>query len=222
MKSNIIFSILLSLIFVTVPASAQTSLTPAITLSDEVLKRPVRQWVIEKDDTLTMLLTYSFMQAKVPGGVVYSTGFDQKTRIKIHPTSLALRDVLDSIVAVAPGYRWEFGGGVVNLLPTEGCPPLLHTFLAEFHQERATVRDMVEALELSPEVHRQAAALGFGQQGSFYDGPVNTETFSVNCKNATVFEILNEIARVSRKAVWSYSEHTRSGKKYFRLSVLYS
>jgi hypothetical protein len=81
---------------------------------------------------------------------------------------------------------------------------------------------MIEELERSSEIRGQAAALGFNARGDEFDGPISFETFTVNCKKATVREILNEIVRVSGKGIWFYREDRRHGKKYFRLGVLYS
>jgi hypothetical protein len=131
-KSNTTFTVLLGFAITSLVALAQTSRAPAIPSPEEVLKRPMGQWAIEKSDTLAMLVIHSFRQAKVPGGIAYPPDFDEKARIKIRPKGSAFQDVLDSMVNVGPGYKWEFVGGVVNVMPAESYLPLLDTFVPEF------------------------------------------------------------------------------------------
>ena len=221
MKASITSTVFLALAINFFVPVAPTNQKPD-TSGAEILKRGVSQSAIRNEKRFAKLVVSSFREAKAPGGIVYSGGLDENTPISIQQKTHSFHEVLDALVDVHPGYKWELLDGVVNISPRESEPPILNTFVPEFHQEKATVAEMVEELELSLEVQGQAAALGFSRHGQQYDGPISFDAYKLSCKNFTVREILNEIVRVSGKAIWYYREETIQGKKYFWLGVHYS
>lgn len=99
---------------------------------------------------------------------------------------------------------------------------MLGTIIGEFKQDAVTARAMLSALEEVPEVQGHAGSLGFSDiRLRKYDGPVSTDRFSVHCRNATLREVLNEIARRHGGAVWSYREYDCGGEKCLQLNLLF-
>ena len=189
---------------------------------DDILKRMVRESIVERDETLTHLVTFSLIMARAPGGVVFTPDADEEKRYKLIPSGFTLREVLDGIVALDDHYRWTVSDGVISLSGVEMSPPLLDTVIPAFNQENVNARTMIDELETLPEVQRQAMALGFTDIGGReYDGPLSTHTFSVHCKNRTLREVLDQIVRTHGRAVWSYKEYTTAGKKHFQLGLLF-
>ncbi|HYG82203.1 MAG TPA: hypothetical protein VD861_17515 [Pyrinomonadaceae bacterium] len=146
-----------------------------------------------------------------------------QAHLDVNPSSLFVRDVLNSIVAADRRYKWSVEDGVVVLQPAAGRPPLLDVRLAEF-REKGTSAELFGALELMPEVSRRATELGFSG-GKWAAGGFGLGFFTgireITCRNCTVLEVLNEIARQSGSS-WMYREISYDGEKYFHFSYLSS
>jgi hypothetical protein len=181
---------------------AQTGNAPQPSNQDDVLKRKVRDWIVDREDTFTHLITFSLITTKTPGGVIFAADADENTRYKLDPSGLTLREVLDAFVSVYHRYRWTVSDGVVNLTGVEMNPPLLDTVVANFDQENLNAETMIETLEYLPEVQRQAIALGFTDIGlREYIGPISTKLFGVHCRNQTLRQVLDLIVRTHGRAI---------------------
>lgn len=168
--------------------------------------------------TAQALLRDSLGWLKIPSGIALPPDDADSARFTFHPWDLSVRTILESIVAADYRYKWSIEGGVINLLPKVGSPPLLDVRLAEFSQKEVPVKVMMEALENMPEVRRRAAQLGFNEPPGgfgFQIGLVDTRKFSVRCRNCTVREALNAIVRRSGGS-WTYREYSYEGKKTYR------
>lgn len=170
------------------------------------------------------LLSESFFGYDTPVGFVPAAFDGALDRRDFNPTGMSAREVLDSIVAADPRYRWSLEDGVINVLPAAGHPPLLDVRLAEFKGE-ATVCGLFGALRESPEVRRRAAELGFdtGQPSDDANGYIIMggipSTYEIHCRDCTVLEVLNEIARQT-ESTWMYRESNSGGKRDFWFSFI--
>jgi hypothetical protein len=208
--------ILLSLLLLPVNIPAQVS-SPS---SDGILERPVRQWLVDREDSLINLVTRSLATTKTPGGVIILSSVSVKSRRKLNASGLMLRDVLNAIVEAEPRYRWEITDGVINFIPVDENPALLDTVIPEFRQEDTTARTMLSALEEVPEIQRRAETLGFDDiRLRKYDGPVSSNKFSIHCRSLTLRGVLNEIVRQHGNAVWSYTEYECDGRKCLHFNL---
>jgi hypothetical protein len=148
-------------------------------------------------------------------------------RLDFTPVSMSVRDLLDSIVAADSRYQWSLKDGVVNLLPAANHPPVLDVRLGEF-KGKGSVGDLFFALKKRPEVQQRAAELGFDTEGRSDDangfiGSIwvsKVHTYDIHCRDCTVLESLNEIARQSGGS-WMYRENTFGGKKDFYFTFIY-
>lgn len=161
----------------------------------------------------------------VPGGLALPSQCDGEARQAV-PAGSSLAELLDSLVAAAPQYRWQSENGVINVLPS-GVPPLLNLRLARFRAEGVTSpgEALVRLFE-SPEVQEAMTrpAVGarlFRGQGGHYE-PEHTasgggKTLSVSVDNVTVREALNAIAREHGRAMWTFRQVNCRGVNAFEL-----
>jgi hypothetical protein len=141
-------------------------------------------------------------------------------------------------VSSRPRYRWEEARGVVNVLPAAPLP-LLDVRVGEFRAENLNVKEMLAALEATPDFKAGLAALHLTEPKPPTDGgfifiiggggkPVEPgKKFSARVRDASVREVLNEIVRQDGCAVWSYKEWTpsagvtkRAGERWYTLGLL--
>jgi hypothetical protein len=211
-----------TLAFLTAIVFAQSGRPVSAGSADEILKKQVRPWIVEKEDTLGNLIMWTLIASRLPGGVAFRSKADEEFRFKLKPTSLELRSVLDSIVAGAPQYRWEIEKNVIIFLPAEEYPPMLNAFIPEFKVENVNNFGFIDALEAVPELQYQATALGFS---NFTEprikccGGLISRAFSLHLRNATLREILNAAVRAKGRGMWRYREEVSDGKRYFTVGI---
>jgi len=208
----------------------QSGQIPNSAVPQEILGRQVRMTYPDR-----VTITYAFMRvlsdARVPGGLVTVSNCGEEVEHTLTPAGSSLRDVLDSIVSVAPLSRWQLEDGVVNLVPVKGEPPLLNLRLAEFNVKNATtVFDALNRLLTLPDVQKRMAELhvsevrtevgltNLKQPGSGTNE--DRQGFTVHCKSATVREALNAIVRAHGYAVWAYRERHCNGRADYRIDFL--
>jgi hypothetical protein len=226
---------------VTLAVSGQTQRVPKKRSSEEILNSQVgnclAHFANEDPDecvhirhvTIQDLLNDSLAWLTIPVGMALPPNDAGRTRLDFNPSSLFVRDVLDSIVRSDQRYEWNLEGGVINLLPKSDSPQLLDVRVAEF-KKSANVGNLFRALENTPEVRQRAVELGFSVEtpkpisddpNGFIIGPVDSSRFDINCRNCSVREVLNEIARQSGRS-WMYRENNNEGKKTYRFSYISS
>lgn len=190
------------------------------------------------DDDIWEVLYLSLPALDLTGGVAFLKGEDGDQRYSFSPKSLKLRDLLDGIVAVEPRYRWEIEEGSINLLPVEDYK-LLGQPISEFKMENATVQEMIDALKQRPEFKRALAELKLSEPPEPSAGDENgfaismaigrpreqKKRFSLERKNGTVRQILNEMVRTAGCGLWSYHEwdwrdSAGTERRYFKLGLM--
>lgn len=161
--------------------------------------------------------------AGVPGGVALVEGCPEEAKVTVHPRGTTLREVLDGITSDDSHYVWRLYGGVVNLEPSNGPPPLLRTQLKVY--ESGDVTDAASAvtfLSSASEVANAAASLGLTQNvlgpglGGMPKGPRPLpKRLGLQLHNVTLLDALNAIARTNTHGLWTYQEtHCRSVNQF--------
>jgi hypothetical protein len=148
---------------------------------------------------------------EVPGGIVMPSQCGAIARHQM-PVGSSLHELLDSLTAVVPQYRWQAENGVINVIPAGGVPAFLEVRVARFRAERVKSPDeaLVKLFEM-PEVLKAMTNPAIGSRlfrggiGFYAPAPSSDiETFSVRLDNVTVREALNAIARAHGHAMWTY------------------
>ncbi len=176
---------------------------------ESVLDRPVLGNHLKY---LTTMDAFSLAVSAVnaPGGFVkLSTCEPDLVQQTWKPVGIPLRQVLDGIITADPRYRWEAIDGSINMLPAKQEPPLLRARIGEFRIENVTsARDALNQLVRMPEVGQAMADLHLKPGVAIIVSPSSPRprAFDVICKNVSLREALNAIARAQGRAVWDYVE----------------
>ena len=189
---------------------------------DNKLNRPLPKTKSYANRPLSKVIEDAIFVSQVPGGVAYLPQEQNELRFNKALSNPTYRDVFNAIVAADPRYKWEVMDGTINFVPVNNYPELLNTPISEFNAEGAYNLQLIKALEQLPEVQQRAKELGFCTA----DCPRLASTarlssatlVTIHCANMTLRDILNSIVRANGNAVWSYSEETRDGKKFFHLN----
>lgn len=206
--SSIVFGMLVAIAFAQSPKVKQDIKPPAL------LDRQVPG---DEAETLTTVGAFSLAlnYTGAPGGMIRTSSCEQQPANQVwRPMGSPLRDVLDSIVLADPQYFWRTDDGVINLLPKTGEPQLLHVLISEFSIDDATsAMASLSQLLARPEITTAMTDLKLDwglQVGTFPSSP-NPKKFSVHCKDVTLRQALNAIARMEGRAVWYYVETRCNG-----------
>jgi hypothetical protein len=176
----------------------------------------------DAETTITKQLYNLRACLEIPVGIVFSNGV-RETRYQFKPSGQSARDVLNSIIAIVPRYKWSVEDGVINLFPEADYPPLLGHRLSEFKVENASTRSILDALENRTEVRKRASELGFDgpQIYTVFIGFVDTRKYSLSCRDCSVRDVLNRISRLDGSS-WMYAEYWDEGKKKYRFGFFTS
>jgi len=223
--------VLLIVLVIASAASGQTAV--ALRTTDEILVSSVADCRDEFDlenkrilfniDATTTRQLYNLHQClDVPIGIVFTTGVRQN-HFRFTPSSQTARGVLDSIIAVAPYYRWEIENGVINLLLAHDSPPLLDYRLPDFDMKNASTRSILDSLENNSAVRKRATELGFEgpQSYSLFIGFIDTRRYNFTCRDCSVRDILNGISRLDGSS-WMYAEYVDNAQKKYRFGFFTS
>jgi hypothetical protein len=167
--------------------------------------------------TIESLLSDSLGWLRIPVGIALPPDDAGQTRLDFNPSSLLVRDVLDSIVAADQRYKWSLEDGVVNVLPKASSTPLLDVRLNNFNGQATNGGSIYQMLGNMPEVRRRAEELGLKQAepSGFIIGAVDTRKFTVRCQKCSVRDVLNSVVRQSN-GFWLYREYVYEGKRVYR------
>jgi len=136
------------------------------------------------------------LAARVPMGIE-SGQRPFRANWSIPATGRPLREVLDALIAVEPGYVWEEMDGLILIRPVErasGDRDVLSIQIDRFQLRDVRSADAINAL-----------AVLFGAGG--VAGPGDTRRFSVDMPDgSTIREVLNAIVRAHGTLAWAY-EH---------------
>ena len=191
--------------------------------TNDVLTRHVDAPELEDLPTI-LAFSHALLQTRTPAGIVRTLGCEREPAIqKPQPSGSSLRDVLNELVKTDPQYRWIVEDRVINALPVAGDPPLLQTHITEFRIDNAiSASSAMYELMATREVRDAMTKLGFEEPliaGVFHPHP-ETLGHPVHCKNVTLREALNEIARTFGNAVWYYKDDRCNGTHQYFLDFL--
>jgi hypothetical protein len=188
---------------------------PQENASEGILQRKVPGDELEFLKTRDVFYS-SLWRTRLPGGMVRLVDCEEDTLMQSwKPLDSPLSQVLDTMVATDPRYRWQVQDGVVNLLPTAGEPTLLKTRLNEFHVENiSSAREALSWLLALPEVKKGMRDLHLKPRIAIITGgsAPNPPKFSVKQRGGTLRQALNAIAYAQGRAIWQYIEIHCDGK----------
>ena len=151
-----------------------------------------------------------------PGGIVrIRSCSEEPTTYTWRPAGSKLRETLDSIVLADPRYRWQLTDGVINVLPVSGEPASLSTRIRELDVRNVTSASWpLGKLQALPEVKKAITDLRLRWGVTLFASgqPPHPASFSVHCRDVTLREALNAIARAQGIAVWDHVESHCDGK----------
>jgi hypothetical protein len=177
--------------------------------SEDILQRKVPGSELEFLKTTDVFYS-SLGRTRLPGGMVRLVDCEPDTLMQSwKPSNSHLSQVLDTLVATDPRYRWQMQDGVVNLLPAAGEPTLLKTRLNEFDLEDiGSAREALARLLALPEVKKGMRDLHLKPGIAIIVGPSlpNPPKSSVKQSGGTLRQALNAIALAQGRAIWEYIE----------------
>jgi hypothetical protein len=177
--------------------------------SEDILQRKVPGSELEFLSTRNVFYS-SLWLTHLPGGMATIVDCEPDTLMQSwKPSNSPLSQVLDTLVATDPRYRWQMQDGVVNLLPAKGEPTLLKTRLNEFDVENvSSAREALTRLLALPEVKKGMRDLHLKPGIAIITGfsPPNPPKSSVKQNGGTLRQALNAIASAQGRAVWEYIE----------------
>lgn len=204
--------IVVVMLMLTVSAQVKNGALPSS--PDDLLDRQVPGGEMEYLPT-SQAFYFSLSRAKVPGVMARVDNCEKDEPKQIWRPMLPLRDVLDVIVAADPRYRWHIEDGVVNLLPAAGEPALLQIRIPRLRVQNVTsAKDALHHLLALDEVKKgmEEQQLKPGISVFVSGETANPKAFSVHCRNVTLREALNAIARAQGRATWDYIETHCEGR----------
>lgn len=149
-----------------------------------------------------------FSRSGIPGGVAAVETCKPPKFVELPPGDSTLGASLATILSHVPGYKVGVSGGVVNVLPAAGVPPLLQTVIAQFDFS-GSGQNAFSKLEGSPEVRSAEIRLGIrefsfgGLSGSPQSSP---KRLQVRLRGASLLDGFNEIVRLQGNGFWQFSE----------------
>lgn len=183
--------------------------------SKVILQRKVPGTELEFLSTRNVFYS-SLWLTQVPGGMATIADCEPETLMQSwKPSNAALSQVLETLVATDPRYRWQMQNGVVNLLPATGEPPLLRIRINEFDvKDIASAREALAALLALPEVKQGMRDLNLKPGIAIITGSSqpNPPKASVSQRGGTLRQALNAIARAQERAIWEYIERHCEGQ----------
>lgn len=203
-----------------------TGTTSAEAQSGRVGQRRVQSRPVES--TFADAVREVLAETQVPGGMAFlqSGGEDEFVHYQFGGT---LDDAIRTFGLLHAEYRTELTDGVLLVRPTKGVPSLLMTRIS--HIELRVGEPVFKGwndIRSMPEFEESVRRLHLSEGWKSPDGPGQPKSLGqlagdssdrVVLRNATILDILNEIARRSGSAVWEYREYsTASGRAYtFRI-----
>jgi hypothetical protein len=172
--------------------------------------------------SLIYLLDTISQTYRIPIGFERSTREKDERKFNIAATGQILTDVLDSIIAQDPEYRWEINDEVINIIPVRNRSPFLEKFLAISNEkfeppQGLTHYEMRQAILNLPKVSElllknKVKLLVLDSPGlNFYP-----DSYEVNMERTTTRSILNRLVRDGNPKIWVVST---DGKENDRLVV---
>lgn len=214
--------VILALLAATASASARQLPTPED--AREIMRQRrerTRGTVTPREALLDVLRSQG-----APGGLALLPQCGEEERLAV-PGGATLPELLDSLVAATPQYKWQSEHGVVNIIPAGGAPPLLDVRVARFRAAKVKTPDealgnLLETPEVReamprPDVGWRLLRGKLSSYGPNAEGSEAAKTFSVSLDNLTVREALNAIARAHGRAMWTLRANNCGRANFFEL-----
>jgi hypothetical protein len=209
------FAVFLMIVPLLLVVMGQTNQVKKPISSEDILARQVPGNDLEyltTVDAVSLTLNY----AGAAGGIIRIGSCTEETiKQPWKAQGSPLRQVLDTIVAADPRYRWQHEDGVINIVPATGEPDFLRVRITEFQVKNiSSANAALGHLLALPEVKKGMADLNLKHGLNLFVSPKSPlpETFSVHCRDVTLRQALNAIARAQGRAVWDYIEMHCDGK----------
>jgi hypothetical protein len=138
---------------------------------------------------------------------------EKEQKINVEIEGGRVRDALDAIIADDPRYEWTSSQNAIEIRPRNQRDLLMGVQFSWFRVERVNRNEAVDALMNSPEVRTVIENAGVKRREIMSLPGDTTETsprFSLDLRQTTAREILNEIAIQSGSVFWvfaRYGEH---------------
>jgi hypothetical protein len=177
---------------------------------------PMDLQILQAEPTLN-LTARLLMSANASGGIV-SSGAYAVTSGDENPQGRSLNEALAHVLGPLTKYEWRETGGLVNILPRSGVPPLLNTVIGYFQWD-ANGGGYTPMEEL-PEVAKRMKELGYEVGGKAIVIPSKPPRLSgppeipnlVTRTNISLLDLLNDMVKsYSRPSIWYYHD-TSDGK----------
>jgi hypothetical protein len=191
--------------------------------SDNILDKQVKAVNLEQV-TAGQAALNTLLGANMAGGVAEVQDCSGQTSYTFTPVESSLRGILDSIVSLAPQYRWEIKDNVINFIPRDDELQFLAVHISKLDiNQVGSPNEALTQLLATPEVQNAQRNLGpRSVQGGTYPfcpqcPAKEIKKFSVSLKNVTVREALNAIASAHGSAVWWLSQAQCGESKSFSI-----
>ena len=141
---------------------------------------------------------------------------EPRPKVNIFLRDVTLRDILSAIAAAHPEYRLQDNGDSFDFYPADGRSPVLDAQVASFELKGADWREGRDALFALPEVAAVAVAAGVAwREPAPTPASLPGARFSLLLNGANVRAALHEMARLSGRHFWIYSQTAPPAEKTF-------
>ena len=173
------------------------------------------------------LLPRVFSSVKTPAGISlkYPRTPELDPLCDFTPNSFILRDILDKAITVQPQYKWSEENGVINVTPLDDYP-ILGTHIKKFRGVNITRTEALNQLLNLKNFERYFVGNGLREGDDVFIGPTGRmaeKKISIDLRNVTVTDVLNEIVRQDGNSMWIYSEmetqNTEDTVRYYKLTI---
>jgi len=135
---------------------------------------------------------------------------ENQLKINVNIERGRIRDALDAIVATDPRYELTISQGAIEISPRSQRDLLMRVEFSRFRVDQVNRNEAIDALMNSPEVQAVLKNAGLRRREIMSlpgDATDNLPRFSLDLRQTTAREILNEIAIESRSAFWVFSRY---------------
>lgn len=205
-----------------------------------ILEREICDYKYRDETTIASFLENDlsalFSLVNVPLGIslAFEDFNDNRVNQNFIPRSFVIKDLIDQITNTDSRYQWKEENGVINLFPKDDYS-ILETRISEFKVDNEYSWKIDERIVQTKEFQQYLKEknlidripdpenkYGFTIIGAV-GKPNHRDKISVDLKNATIREILNEIVRKKGHGAWIYREYNLiSDGKFYQMYRLTS
>jgi hypothetical protein len=173
------------------------------------LNQPVRDYA--DAGNLSLVVSRLLQKHGIKVGIeLRSAGDDRPVQIYIAQGTVA--NVLDTISARAPGYRWSEVDGVVDVVPRQGGSEILNLKIASFRVSDANALQLQSKISSLPEITNWLKKNEIVARTASGDGTVEQPRVTLTLRNVTLRTILNVIVGSPEFTSWLVSRYGDHGQ----------